>query len=333
MSTANRMSGRRRQAGFTFIEVVIALALITMMALVVERTLAATQDAHKYLDCTRRVKERCEKVSYEVYEAISSSRRVYGRDATGEGYRQALDLSGLPPIPGTRLPLPDETRDMGPDLPGEPRTGNMLLFVRESDPVSCLANALTGEVRYIDIHRFACFYPHQTDRHIISADARDAVDLVLWYSLGYPSHPQLTAIADDDDRRQVVLFLYDAGYRHAWDPDGPVGETFYALQSTGLIDPSPVPDPTIEESPDVSQHGRVVYSNAQLARTVPTSAARRGIFTLDAPEDWVPEGFELKVTGSSGHRKVWLHVVVEGESARSREAVHSTTLIASVRDF
>ena len=83
----------------------------------------------------------------------------------------------------------------------------------------------------------------------------------------------------------------------------------------------------------VSERGRFVYRNMQLARTDLASYPRRPVLTADAPEDWAPNGFEVKIVGPSGARKVWLNLVIESQSARGLVAVHRSTLIASARDL
>ena len=54
--------------------------------------------------------------------------------------------------------------------------------------------------------------------------------------------------------------------------------------------------------------------------------------TLTDP--WRPDGFEVKISGGLGSRKVWIHTVVEAAaSAGRRMTVQSHTTIAHVRDF
>ena len=330
----SRAARRRGSRGYTFLEVTITLGLLSLLALVVERTLSSTQEADKYLSIFRYVQERGERASYDVYAAVVSARKVYGRDEQGEGYLEALDLSRLPLAKDARLPRPDEVRPMGPDQPNDPRTGNVILCVRETDPVVCAADPESQKVRYVDIYHFVCVYPHDSDKRVITEDERKARDLVLWYSVGYPSLTQLNAIEDPAERSSVVRDLYHRfDMRYAWDPNADVDESFYPLDEVGQIAGIPEQLSEIPEHQGLSESGMLVYAGIQLARTTPTSFSRKSVFTVDDPQKWVPDGFEVKITGGSGHRKVWFHVVAEAQSARGREATHVTTLIASVRDL
>ncbi len=341
MSTADRPRGavpgraaRRGVRGFTFVEITVALGMLSLMALVIERTLSTTNDAEQYLATVRRVTERGQKISYEVFDSVSASRKLFQNDGVGQGYLAALDLSRDPLLAGARLPLFDEMGTLGPDLAGDPHTGNVLLFVREGDPAPCVADATTEKIRYIDTYRFVCVYPHLETRRLVAKDPRKAVDLVVWRSIPYPSYSQIMAIQSTAERKSVVADLYARyGTQVAWDPNGAVDQAFYAVDYLGTVSGTPISSPLVAEDVDVSGRGRLVYANVQLARTDATSYYRRPVFTMDDPASWVPEGFEVKVAGASGSRKVWLHVVVEAQATPGRVAVHANTMIASTRDL
>ena len=108
---------------------------------------------------------------------------------------------------------------------------------------------------------------------------------------------------------------------------------FHEIDGLGALSLTSNASPTIEEEPDHSLGGRLVYRSVQLSRTESSMPARRAILTVDDPGDWVPNGFEVKIVGASGSRKVWLHLVVESPSSRGRVVVHPSTMIASARDM
>lgn len=334
MSTADRRVPRRRTAGFTMVEVAVALAIFSLIGFVIERTLTTTHNAERYLSALRRATERGQKISYEIYDAVSASRKLFQRDAVGDDYLASLDLSRDPLMPAARLPLFDEVGGLGVDATGDPRTGNVLLFVRESDPAPCIADSSTGLVRYIDTYRFVCIYPHRADREVVTSRNENARDLVIWRSVPYPSLSQVAAIEDVDERASVVADLFSRyGHALAWDPNEDVDHAFFAIDHLGTISGTPEPAPLIEEDVEVSSRGRLEYANVQLAPTQAGSYHRRAVFTTDDPADWQPHGFEVKITGASGSRKVWVHLVVECESRRGETAVHENTMIASTRDL
>jgi hypothetical protein len=325
---------RHGERGLTLLEAVITLGLLGLLAITIERTLFTAHDASVTLDAMRRVQQRADEVAYEVHAHVSAARRLFFRGTVGNQYLLALDLDRFPPAPGARLPLPDEDDPLGPDQEGVPRTSNVLLFVRESDPFVCPADA-SGKIRYIDVYRFVAVYPHEASpTHIVQADAQDARDLVVWMSVGFPSYPQILSVEDEDERRRVVQELVSAyGYEKAWNPDGAFADAFFSLDALGNVSATAEPPEDIDEDLAESPGGRLVYANYQLARTDAASFVRRARLTRDDPETWVPDGFEVKVVGPSGMRQVWMRFTVETQSATARDVVHGSTLIATIRDL
>lgn len=334
MWTADRLRRSRATVrGFTLLEVTIAMVVISMMALVLERTMSSTQETNAYIKALGKAKDRCERATYSIFRDVSGARKVYGGDDVGESYRAALDLGDMVPAPAVRLPVFDTESPLVPDRKGDPRTGNMLLFVRERDPAVCTVDAQAEEFRHIDTYNFVCCYPHLSDRHVVTGDAK-ALDLVIWYSVGYASYTQIQAIEDADDRRKVVRALVQVhGITYAWDATCCAETAFYALYAAGHVAASPTEGYDIEEHADLSERGVLVYADTQLARTDRSSHVRRAVFTLKEPGGWEPNGFEVKVVGPSGHRKVWMRTTVEGQSGRGKPAAHASVLIASARDL
>jgi prepilin-type N-terminal cleavage/methylation domain-containing protein len=331
MSTGSRLE-RARCRGFTLVELLVSLGVLVLLSLIVERTLASTHEAERYVHAVRRVTEQGQLVSYEVANTIGESRRLFQRDAVGLGYLGALDLAVAPPAAGARLPLIDELRPLGKDEPGDPRTGNVLLFVREGDPAPCVVDAGTGATRYVDTYRFVCIYPHLADRRVVSGPDM-ALDLVVWRSKAYPARAQLLAL-EAGARVHVVRDLYHRyGYRYVWDAGAGADAAFYALDAVGNIAAGATPGFRVEEDRVVSDRGRLVYANLQLARTDPDSPQRRAVLTVEPVATWAPNGFEVKVAGPSGARKVWMRLAIEAEARRGSSAVHAGSLIASVKDM
>ena len=332
MSTA-RSRKLHRQRGFTVPEIAFSLVILALLTYLAERTLTGSHDAERLLKATRNVTEKGHRVSFEVFDAVSASRKLYQRDTVGEDYLDALDLTRAPRAVDTRLPLIDETGELGPDAVGDPRTGNVLLFVQEGDPIACVSDAATGDVRYIDVYQFVCVYPSVSTRVVVPEDG-PALDLVVWRSTMFPSLPQLLAVEDTTERESVVRDLAGRhGHEHAWDPTQGVADAFHAIDDLGTIAGTADPDPTIPEDVEASGRGRLVYANVQLSRTDPDVYLRRAVFTAAETPAWAPDGFEVKIAGASGSRKVWIHVVVSAPASRSRVVYHPSTMIASARDL
>jgi prepilin-type N-terminal cleavage/methylation domain-containing protein len=339
MSAAERapaLSRRRaRQLGFTFLEMCMVMAVLAIIALVVERTITATVTAEHQVDAGRRATERSEKIDYEILSEVDRSRRLFGGDDVGAAYLSALDLTRDPLRPGSRLPVFEEERPLGPDLAGDPRTGNVLLFARESDPADTVVDPAAHKVRYVDLYRFVCAYPRVTDRVLVAKPPlRKAVDLVLWRSRRYANHAQLMAIADPTERARAVSDLVTRfGCDVAWDPSAGADTAFYDMDASGTLSSTPIPSPTIAEDEDVSDRGRLVYADCQLAPTNASDPVRKALLSVDDPATWQPDGFEVKLVGASGARKVWLHLVVESPGGERTLGVYASTVTASAKDL
>ena len=322
----------RRMRGFTFPEVAVVIALTTFLALVIERTITSTHANGRFLEATRRVTERGQSTTYLLHQAVSASRRLFQDDAVGRAYLEALALDPDPRTTSSRLPLLDELGQLGPDEEDAPHVGNVLLFVEEADPAPCVVS-LGGDVRYIDVYRFVCIYPTETARRLFGS-APTALDLVVWRSVPFPSLTQIRAIEDENERRRALLDLSGRfGYDVAWDPDAAPDAAFFPIDPLGNLSLTPDPQPEIPVDPDVREGGVLVIRDVQLARTSTVSFTRRAVFSAEDPSVWAPDGFEVKVAGPSGSRKVWIHLVLESPATKDQAAVHENTVIVGVRDL
>jgi hypothetical protein len=310
-----------------FVQAVISLGLLATLVLLAQQALVALTSAEAHHRALRRATERSTRVATEVARSVASSRRIFQDDAVGRLYLASLDLGARPLLPGARLPRFEAEATMGPDAPGAPRTGNVLLFAEEAGAVTCSVGGAPGAARRIDAFRLVCVYPHETGRRVLGT--RPARDLVIWKSRLHPDHAQIMAVEDSAERLAVVRDLVTRlGCTHAWAAQEPPGSAFFALDAVGVVSPTPDPSLSLAEDPAASPGGRLVYGSWQLGRTDPAEAAYRPVFTVEPPSTWAPDGFEVKVAGPSAARSVWLRVVVEHGSG-GVVGVHGTGLLVA----
>ena len=336
MSIAERPAGTRaRVGGFTMLEVMVTLIMIGVMASIVDQTIGSAHRAEQQLQAVRRATERSERLAYEILDEVNRSRKLFQGDVRGQGYLDALELIGSPLLPAARLPVFDELNPLGADDAGDPRTGNVLLFAVEAEAAETIADAATAKARSIDLYRFVCIYPSETQRILLPAAPRlPARDLVLWRSQRFPSHAQIMAVADLAERASVVSDLVNRyGCDFAWDANADADAAFYPIGVLGAVASSPAGSMRIEEDVDESEGGRTVYADVQLSRTVLGDYYRRSLFTSDDPMNWTPDGFEIKIVGVSGARKVWYRLSMESPGGKDIVGVQSCTMIAGPRDM
>lgn len=334
MSTADarrpRACGRR---GFTVIEMTVTTAILALTTLVIERTVSSATDAERTMRAVRNTAERSQAAAYRLRDEVSSARKLFQGDAAGNGYLARLGLpSALPLLAGSRLPVFDETKSLGPDTAGAPKTGNVLLIARDADPLPAIAVPATKTVRTIDAYRLVCFYLTQTPRTLV-VGGLPSLDLVEWRSHRFPSYRQVMAITSAAQRTEVVKDLYARfGADYLWDLNQPVTAAFYAIDGNGNVAAAPSTPSTIPEDRNVSRRGRLVDANLAIARTDMSSRIRQPVFTVEDPGTWTSHGFEVKIASPSGARRVWVRLTVEQQAAKGRVPGHQIAVVATTRD-
>jgi hypothetical protein len=315
------------------IEMAITVVIVALMTLVIERTVTALTDTERTLRAVRVTAQMGQDHCYRLRDLVTTSRKLYGNDALGNGYNDRVDRSRFPLFAGSRLPTLDEVNPLGPDDVGDPRTGNILLFVREADGHPCVCNAATKKIRTVDTYRLVSVYLTQSSRTLV-AGGLPALDLVEWRGQAYASYAQVTQIANATEKSNVVKELYNRyGFDYLWDPTQPVTSAFYAIDGNGVIAAVPTAVSTIPEDMNVSRGGRFVTANVAVARTDMSSRPRMPVFTVEPEATWTPHGFELKVVGASGSRKVWMRLTVEQQAVMNRVPAQQTTIVSNTRDL
>jgi hypothetical protein len=335
MSTAEprTLRARRGGRGFSMIEAVVVTVVVALMTLTIERTIGGVVETERSMRAMRNTTERGQQSLYRLRELVQMSRKLYWNDAIGNGYLAKLSRTRFAPFAGTRLPIADELSPMGPDTAGDPRTGNCLLFVREGDPYRAVADKPTKKIRQIDTYRLVNVYLSQSTKTVV-AGGPPAIDLVEWRSDAFPNYSQVLAISNATERSNVVKDLYlRYGVDYLWDPTKSVSTGFYAIDGTGTIGSVPTAVSSIPEDLNVSPGGKLVNAGMAVARTDMTSKTRMPIFCADVPAVWSPHGFEVKVTGATGSRQVWLRLTVEQQASKGRVPAQTTIAVASTRDL
>jgi prepilin-type N-terminal cleavage/methylation domain-containing protein len=332
MSPASRTSSLQR--GYSMLEIMIVVVILAGMSLLINEALMTTQHTDGLLRAAAEASQRGQKLTFEVTSLVSESRHLYEDDAQGQGYVAACDLSRFPLAPGARLPIIDADPDMRIDEPTELRAGNMLLFVREINASACVADRRKARMRWIDTYRMVAVYPTVVQRRLRN-DRAQSRDLVVWRSVPFASYPQLMEIGDEDERTSVVKDLANRyGITHAWDPSATVEAAFHAMSGSGGLSELPDLDFQLDEDELLSEGGRLVYAGVQLAPTDAGYKRARAVLAAETVDAWVPNGFEVKIGGPSGSRKVWIHTVVEAASRNGKQsAIQDYTTTAHVRDF
>jgi hypothetical protein len=187
----------------------------------------------------------------------------------------------------------------------------------------------------IDTHRFVCVYLSPSGRSLVTG-APSSNDLVEWRSWAYPSYGQVASIVDATERENVVRDLHDVyHFDELWDSGAPYGSAFYAIDGTGRISstPSAPANGLIDEDPLLSKGGRFAAANIGVAESVTGSRPRAPAFSAEPLATWAPDGFEVKVCGASGARKVWIRLTLEKQAFRGNVPAQDVVVVANTRDL
>jgi len=324
------MRTSRSQRGLSLVEIITVLAVVSVLMIVVYKLLDDAMRASMFGESHNDMTIMTQRVVNRLQGEIMQSRVAYQEDATGSGYRAALQLPASPARWGdTLLPVFQTETTLDPDAGNgvDRRAGNSLLIVRQLEPLSVMydndANPATPDVEFMaDRYRFEYEY-------LVSNNARNFggagfyLDLMESRSFEYADYFQLKGLTPSQ-LQSVVPKLQAAGIARAWDPGQAIDSAMYDLApaaagtfGTALNKPQIAIAKTTTLLPDMRGgriSGRMDYSIA-FTPSAPVKAfvIRHPMFFYAKPDSAYPKfpaGFEVKIAGPSGHRKVGMRLVL-----------------------
>ncbi len=325
MAGATTTTGTRAESGMTLVEVMITLTVLAILMGVIARSQLTVSQANSTMAAANKVSLQTQEAVSHVHADISMARKMYEDDVLGRSYLariQVVNISGLGVLaiaPTSRLPTIEPLGEFNADAVASPRTGNCIFMAEEMAPHDTLAS--DGKTYRINIFRLVGYF---VMRHGTPAALNlSRFDLVRWESEAFADYTTLTAIGSVAARQEVVAdLLATAKIDYAWDPIKNADQAFYVLST----DVSPTPDGTI--TIPASQHSSAredrrpkVYFRPYVAALasnntlIGENAIPKFAVKIDATVDpagvGFPHGFEVKIIGPSGARKVLVRLVAE----------------------
>lgn len=306
-------------AGLTLIEVMITLVVLGFLLLVVARSQMTVTDANTNLHGINKVALETQEAVALIHTDISMARKLLENDSLGNSYLAALGTGKYPVAPSTRLPVIGPLAEFDKDDPLAPLTGNCLLMAEEMAPHDTVHDPGSGDQTYrVNVIRLVAYYLTQNARPRDSQLSR--FDLVRWESQAFADYTTLTAITDTTAREAVVASMTAPGVniQYAWDILKPAGSAFYSLgsdvssspESAFLVPPSTRPDREPRAIFGLS-NACIAVNNGQTGESrIPKFAVELSP-TSDPNGVGFPHGFEVKIIGPSGARKVLVRVVAD----------------------
>ena len=322
---------QREAAGFTFVEVVVASALLLMMIMAVSTLSVTGAESGDYAKRLNRVTELTQDVVDRMRLELVSSVRIFGDDAEGTANRATFDLTGTPALlPGSRLPHIMPSGAIQKDTSGLQITGNSLFFAKLawSDRFACTS----GNQYLVDAYRWVYYYLTPVDGGPQSGTP-EGLDLVCVTSEPLVDAAGIDRIADPADKEEVLEHLATGtpdtlGVSHprcevVWlrGGDPAIAGTLrqidagsWTLSDTPLAG-RPSPWRVLRSTSDFT--GLLAYRHHTVATNFSQPSfgvGRYGYVTTTG--SGFPHGFEVQVVGPSSARQILLHLVAASTVGR-----------------
>lgn len=305
--------GRDGQSGVSLLEATMLTAVVAIMSVILFQTLRGLTSTQKYTEGQMTALLAGERVLQRVVRDIEFAVRVFPEHPASYQVLGALDLSGVAPIPGSRLPRASTVGYFEPDAPTRVDTGNTLLMAvgRQPESMTLTIGPDTVDAR-VDVFEFVVYC--LTD----GGDGR--LDMQRWGSRPVARHADIQSHADIDVRTAVVHELRSRGIVYAWDGDRPFGEAFYTLTPAGQAI-AMSPGTRVEGDRDNNQREILARQRLQVARNASLPAIDVPMYAQATAT--FPHGFEVKIDGSGTGQLVMLRLVLTSMPSAERAPNHA----------
>lgn len=294
---------RGRTGGFTLIEVIVVMVVITFLTLLITESLRNLSTSQSFTKGQARLGDVADRVVRGIERDATFSVRIFAADTDGLEYLDRLDVPVASFAPGSRMPMLTARGYFQKDVPGgDPETGNVLVIGKglETSVVDLSPLADGSDLVRVDLLQVVCW-------HLVRTATGD-LDLARWGSVPLVRYADLAQIQPESRRMEVAAKLYEQGARLAWDPSAKAAVAFYDISDTGWITPmslaAKVPGEPAEAKRDLLRPLRMyVAPNASLA-------------SVDVPLYAVPDaggfpgGFEVKLDGPPSGKLLLIRLVV-----------------------
>jgi prepilin-type N-terminal cleavage/methylation domain-containing protein len=307
---------RRHERGFSLMEVVVTLAIVSTLMVIVYAMLEDTLRAAMFNESHNDLAVLTQRAVNTLQVELLQTRVSFEENALGSSYRAALQIPvSVPRWSGSVLPVPQTASTLlAPDDATTRYTGNSLLVARQLAPLSVMydhdANAATPNIEFLaDRYRFEYFFLSPVAGRGF-AGSGVTLDLMQSTSVEYADYFQLSSLGAVPLSRLVPV-IRAAGLSRAWYSGQPLTSAFFDLSGAtdGVFDAA-VGNPVIDIRRTASllpslRGGRIGGKMDYSVAFVPTSP--RTPFPIPQPVNVYARGgtagFEVKIAGPTGNRQ------------------------------
>ncbi|MDH3284105.1 MAG: hypothetical protein OEQ13_05150 [Acidobacteriota bacterium] len=335
-----RHGGRAAESGISFVEVMVSLALLSVIGLIFYQLFIGSMRVTMMLESESDLVTLGQRVVNEMRLEIMQSRTAFEDDTVGQSYLAQVSLpTDAPVLTGSLLPIVDTGGRLEPDS-GTRRVGNSMLLARHLEPTLVPfdhdGDSNTPEIDFeADLYRFRYVYlSENTERSFLKNG--HYLDLVLATSGRYADFFQLDGLTAAQ-KADVAVDLYAGGITTAWDPGRPADQAFYQIQSDGSL------TGPFSHTIDLTEYrsllpefrggrisGSMNYSVGIQSDPPLETDDRIGLYA--EPSGPFPGGFEVLAVGPASSRQVLVRVVLLAEYNR-RLSSHENRVIVTTSSF
>lgn len=341
---------KNRQRGYTLMEILIVLAISTVVMMVAYNLIEDAMRTSLFVESHNNLSQWAQRPVNFMQTEVYQNKTIFDATTLGNGYLTRFTTppaypgamtcgtngcggaATTPPtmptmLPNSLLPVTDQSNVMGPDTAGNRTTGNILFLVRQLPPLLISYDNGAGTVNFpADRYRFEMYYlARDTSRSFSSATS--FLDLIQVRSIDFADYFQLNPLIGSSgsftaaQKTAIVNGLTAAKIKVAWDPmNQPVANAFYSIGATGTMTLQATQGiwvysakSMIPEFKGGAISGKMLFSvmfrpTATTYFVFPSPVPKYAIFNTSTPE--FPSGFEVKIVGAGGSRKVLLRLVL-----------------------
>jgi hypothetical protein len=293
----------------TLVEVALVLLVLAILSAMITSSIARFSTTQAYAEGQAKAADAADRIARAISEDATLALFLFGRTAMGADFMQHLDLSGLRPYTGNKLPAITSAGYFDRDPPGTALTGNLLFFARSISPVDVEFEVDDEEEHFIiDAMRIVLYAPC-----VVSPAGQPLrFDLCRWSSVAVIRLNNIEAIGDPVTRVALCAKLHDMGYRFAWEPGRDWASGMFEIGASGSLTPAAESSVRLPRSEENTRMRLLAGMRMELPRNASLMNVKIPAYAQATASSEFPMGFEVKIDGVSAGRMVLVRLVVAG---------------------
>jgi len=329
------------QKGVTFVEVIIASSILSLISLAVAPMFNVAQQGFTTSEAKISLRTESQKVINKIGHQLAESKRLFENTPASKAFLDRVQLtSPSTSLLGSRLPVLEETASLSPgsSLFVPTSVGNSLFFASRIEPkdLTILNSSAVNVTVRIDHYVFNYYFLGVDNSQEIGGQSK--INLWEWHSVEYTDYTQMNGISDSTKRENAVQLLISSGVTHAFDPSATdVDSAFYTLETDGSISGDSahaIVQDTASEMVDILTG--MMGSGFKYGVSPNTGGTFTHLYTVPefaTASDNFPSGFEVVAVGPNSTRQIFLRLVLVSEGAFKGYISNGTTLLVTARDL